>query len=521
MGTEVIAVFWVVGLSCLFGLATTAIRLRLSAPGWLGVYALVLVVDVAGWLLGWSAIVYLSAGMWVGLILLPVYLTVLGHRRVLQQRYAAAQRLTRFVSWLHPLDGYPHEPQLIHALELAQRGEVAAATEILQRFENVQSPIGMMAALTLYRITHRWQDVLAWQDAHPRQLERNAAWMPAVLRAYGETGDVGGLVEFYDRHRRRIEKLAPASSRDLCRLMLFAFGGRPETVDRLLAGTVADMPSLTQRFWRATAKLSQGDAETARREFEELRRAADPMLQQAIDRRLSQLAAVRPPLDQRAQDIVAEAERDHGHEETFAPRRSFFSRRARATQLLIVLNVLMFALEMLRGGSTRPEVLYHLGALYPPSVIAGQWWRLITATFLHFGPFHLAMNMLALGFFGPFVEAALGRRRFVAVYLVAGVGSAATVLAFSLITGSTPMMVGGSGCVMGLIGASSALMLRGWMRHHARPARRRLVTMLLMVGLQVVFDSLVPHVSMTAHLAGATIGFAATLLLRDRLRGNT
>ncbi len=71
---------------------------------------------------------------------------------------------------------------------------------------------------------------------------------------------------------------------------------------------------------------------------------------------------------------------------------------------------------------------------------------------------------------------------------------------------------------MGLVGATGALMLRGWLKEKANPAKRRLVAMLLIVSLQTLFDSVVPQVSMTAHLSGALIGFAATMVLRDRLK---
>jgi len=71
---------------------------------------------------------------------------------------------------------------------------------------------------------------------------------------------------------------------------------------------------------------------------------------------------------------------------------------------------------------------------------------------------------------------------------------------------------------MGLVGATGALMLRGWLREKALAARKRLMVVLLIVAMQIVFDSFVPQASMTAHLSGAFIGFAATMILRDRLR---
>jgi len=63
-------------------------------------------------------------------------------------------------------------------------------------------------------------------------------------------------------------------------------------------------------------------------------------------------------------------------------------------------------------------------------------------------------------------------------------------------------------------------MLRGWLREKALSARKRLGAMFLIVAMQTVFDALVPQVSMTAHLSGALIGFAASLILRDRLISN-
>ena len=128
------------------------------------------------------------------------------------------------------------------------------------------------------------------------------------------------------------------------------------------------------------------------------------------------------------------------------------------------------------------------------------------------------MNMLALWMLGPFVEFALGFRRFVAVYLIAGIGSMMVVATFSFGSNGEQMTVGASGCIMGLVGATGALMLRGWRRNRALSAKRRLASMLLIVMMQSIFDSLVPQVSMTGHLSGALIGFAAAMLLRDQLQ---
>jgi rhomboid protease GluP len=127
------------------------------------------------------------------------------------------------------------------------------------------------------------------------------------------------------------------------------------------------------------------------------------------------------------------------------------------------------------------------------------------------------MNTLGLWLLGPFVEFALGFRRFLLVYLLAGLGSMGLVMLFGSGPEGEQLTVGASGSILGLVGVTGALMLRGWLRERALSARRRMVSMLVIVGMQTVFDLLIPQVSMTAHLSGVGIGFVLTLLLRDRL----
>jgi rhomboid protease GluP len=91
------------------------------------------------------------------------------------------------------------------------------------------------------------------------------------------------------------------------------------------------------------------------------------------------------------------------------------------------------------------------------------------------------------------------------------------VAAQSWITGERLIAVGASGAVMGLIGATAAMMLRGWFNEGAVAARNRCLAMAGVVLAQMVIDTLVPQLSFTAHLSGAVIGFVATLLLGDRL----
>ncbi|MFD1333347.1 rhomboid family intramembrane serine protease, partial [Methylopila musalis] len=192
------------------------------------------------------------------------------------------------------------------------------------------------------------------------------------------------------------------------------------------------------------------------------------------------------------------------------------------TLALIAANVAVFGLELWVGGwggSTDMDVLYDLGALWPPAVLeGGEWSRLFTALFLHYGGLHLALNMVGLLAFGNMLEARAGRIALAVAYLVAGVGSMAGVLAFEAFFATEPtLLVGASGAIFGVVGAYGGLMLRDALRGRVG-ARRALVVIAAIVALQMVFDFTVPQVSFSAHAFGFVLGAAVGLLLGGRKR---
>lgn len=503
--------------NCLVGLAISLRRFRAGARGWIFKFLAILLLSFVGWLWSSDVLIYLAAGLWLALVLVPGLLARKYNQLFLQQRFPAAYRVARLIRWLHPADGWQKQPEIMRAVLLAQRGELSGATEILQRYQHTTSSFGFVALATLCRLTDRWEEFLQWQREH-LGWESYPEFLHVLLRARGETGDVAGLIELYDRHQARIARLNLASHRDLCRLMLFAFCGRREMVEQLFRGHLAILPQPTQQFWLATADLAAGKKESARQQFESLLSAADAPLQQAIQRRLRQMATPPLlPLSAPAEAVIEFAQMEHGQESRFGAGRKIFSKQARATQVLIGLNVLMFLAEIWRGGSTDMDALFELGALFPPAVVEGEWWRIGAALFLHYGPLHLLMNMLALAVLGPFLEFALGRRRFLSLYLLTGIGSMLFVCAFASGPDGEQLTVGASGCVMGLVGATGALMLRGWRREKAQIARRRLSIVVIIVASQTFFDAIIPQVSMAGHLSGAVLGFALGLALNDRL----
>ncbi len=109
------------------------------------------------------------------------------------------------------------------------------------------------------------------------------------------------------------------------------------------------------------------------------------------------------------------------------------------------------------GGQTVREIV-HAGSVSLPNVLDGEIWRLISHQFVHGSILHLAANMLMLFYLGKEVAVRLGALGFALVYLVGGVVAAMFEMAFGLLTGVSPSMVGASGSVSALLGVFAMLL---------------------------------------------------------------
>ena len=185
-----------------------------------------------------------------------------------------------------------------------------------------------------------------------------------------------------------------------------------------------------------------------------------------------------------------------------------------ATKVLIAINLIFFAFENFLGGSENIETLYYLGALVPGETFGGQEWRLLTANFLHFGWLHLATNMLGLYWLGRWVELQLGVLRYFSLYLVSGIGSMFLFTIVAMKLGDVgQVLVGASAAIMGLIGSLLFLFIKEWTRSRSRFIFRRIKLILLIIGIQFLFDFIHPNVSFISHFLGLILGFSFAFLL--------
>ena len=170
-------------------------------------------------------------------------------------------------------------------------------------------------------------------------------------------------------------------------------------------------------------------------------------------------------------------------------------------------------MEVMRSSENyRPNIRRlgdQLGALYTPLLEQGEWWRLLSAQFMHWGVLHLFCNMLGLWFLGPLTESILGPLRYIMAYLLCGAGGMLVAFGASLVA-TTPhsiVLLGASASVLGLVGIQAAFSLKAFRRSGSMVAKAQLASMLQIVVLQGIFDLLVPKVSSTAHIGGAAVGF--------------
>ncbi|MCC8150999.1 MAG: rhomboid family intramembrane serine protease [Lachnospiraceae bacterium] len=174
-----------------------------------------------------------------------------------------------------------------------------------------------------------------------------------------------------------------------------------------------------------------------------------------------------------------------------------------------VINLVVFVvLEILGDTSDAAFMLLH-GAMYPPAVLyGGEWYRLVTSAFIHFGISHLINNMVLLVCLGSYLERAYGKVRFLIFYLVCAVGSSLVSMGHMLYTGDIAVSGGASGVIFGMIGALLFLVLKNKGRFEDLSLRR----FLLMMALSLYYGFSTTGVDNAAHVGGLIVGFLVGMI---------
>jgi membrane associated rhomboid family serine protease len=223
------------------------------------------------------------------------------------------------------------------------------------------------------------------------------------------------------------------------------------------------------------------------------------------------------PVGHQCPDCVAEARREFRQGPGRRIAAANIRRRASATTVLLSLIAVMFLVELSAGGPgslmTGPPgtKLVDLGASVAlwrnldgtiVGIALGQYWRLVSAMFLHAGLLHIAFNAYALWLFGTVVEQELGWARLVLIYFATGIVASAASYAF----GPNAVGVGASGAIFGIFGA---FVTYNYRRRHLAIAAARLRSAVMIVVINMVLALSIQGIDWRAHVGGFVAGLFA------------
>jgi membrane associated rhomboid family serine protease len=184
------------------------------------------------------------------------------------------------------------------------------------------------------------------------------------------------------------------------------------------------------------------------------------------------------------------------------------------TRLLVIINVVAFIWELTVAGpgmlsvmgASSIEPVLQAGALIPVYVLQEhQWWRIVTAAFLHGGLLHIGVNMISLWSLGRFIEEAVGPARMLVIYFTSMIASGLCVVYFSNPQIAT---LGASGAIFGLFGALFAIGFK-----LGGPGMQLVRANIGILILNLVITFTVPSISWQAHVGGLLAGFIVTYLI--------
>jgi len=472
--------------------------------------ALTLGIDGAGFLIAHDVAGLIAITAWLLLVVGPNAGGRTAMRRTSRRDYKSAERICGVLAVLRPF-GYWNE---LKAISRAQRwlseGQHNAGLGLLDRVARSGGELAGEAGLERLVADQRWDELYQLCQQKMRSGSLPLAWFPRFLRAMGETHRTDEIVR--SAALQSTPLFASPGVLPHALLVVFAFAGRANWVRRVLDRSLPYLDPTSREAWIGTAEMAAGSVDAGRARLDACRRTADALQLRAIDRRLASPPSVAPELlGAPAQRQIEELAERWQEVQRFVPGHGPESLPL-ATAIIVGIIVIVFGLEEALGGSTNPSTLDLVGALVPDRVIAGEWWRVFAAVFIHMGPLHLVMNTVALIALGAFVERRLGALATAAVFLASGALPMLAHVALASLGDASPT-VGASGGVMGLAGAAGALLARGYFERGVQEARRHLRLLVTLLVVQTAIDLTVPIVDFLGHSLGLAIGFTLGALL--------
>lgn len=179
---------------------------------------------------------------------------------------------------------------------------------------------------------------------------------------------------------------------------------------------------------------------------------------------------------------------------SFQSKLRQFQRGPYITYTILAIQIILFILMTLSGGSQNPRILVLFGAKFNPLIQAGEWWRLITPMFLHIGFIHLLFNSLIIYFLGRQLETIYGHWRYFLLYMLSGIVGNIFSFAFN-----DAISAGASTAVFGLFAAAVVLGRLNPGNPYIQSMGQSYLTLII---INLVFNIFSPGVDLAGHLGG-------------------
>lgn len=194
---------------------------------------------------------------------------------------------------------------------------------------------------------------------------------------------------------------------------------------------------------------------------------------------------------------------------------AFIRSRKKMNLLMVAVNVIVFIWLSVLGDTDSGIFMMEHGACFGPAVGDGEYYRLFTSMFLHFGLYHLLNNMVCLIFLGDMLETLVGPVKYLLIYLFGGLGGNLLSVAMEMRTGRYAVSAGASGAIFAVIGALLYIVIRNKGRVGTLTSRN----LALMAGLSVLQGFSETGTDNAAHIGGLIGGFLLGILLYRYGRG--
>lgn len=416
------------------------------------------------------------------IVFVPLLLDRLMRRALSGEEVGVAARLASVKEILQPGRAATAERELYSELASVRSGRVDEVVRALRaRLVDTEPPDdGPLhdRIITALAFGRRWREAATHYETHVRG---EPAYHPGLaiqmVRAYGELGEL----ESGARIVHRLEQAARAHHAGAqvalpqARLFFVAHAGGEAVLERVLSAKgLTRLPPRLVEMLRASARTERAVASPEVEQF------ATQVADRVVNEARAQAADPLPP--------------------------------PTATRILVAMNVVAFGLFLLLlGDYENSDHMIRAGASFHAAVRAGEWWRLWTAMFLHFGVLHIALNMWGLYLLGRILEPLYSWPRLVIIYCFAG-------LAGNLLSVYNPrpevvFSLGASGAVMGLLGALLVVLLikRGVWPEESR--RTLVINVMVLLVAQLWIGGMLKVVDNFAHVGGLVGGAAAALVL--------